>query len=373
MSIKLATNADLAGENSKSNILTLLAPAAELNLKPDTSCSIHTYIQLFKRTESLLEVLRKKSAADLEDLMGLSKKMAESHVERFKAFDRLPPKQALLLMGGKALGAQDFDESDQKYCQSHLRMVSGLYGVLRPYDDVRAVRDLPMGAKLQTPKGEDVMDFWGDAISKQIAKDFAAATGGSSTGVILGCMSEEYWKAIQRDLLPKDVKVWRVVFARAEKKEVREAYGLLARYMIRSRVSDVTALKQFDRDGWAYESCSATEFVYARRGGKLARPISSSQSREAGGKKGRGGGDGKKRRRGSSESAAKSSSPARQKASRKKKGDSQSASASRRKRKRDRSLSEQSSAPRRKKAADKGAGNKKAAAKRKNARSSGSS
>lgn len=373
MSIKLATNADLAGENSKSNILTLLAPAAELNLKPDTSCSIHTYIQMFKRTESLLEVLRKKSAADLEDLMGLSKKMAESHVERFKAFDRLPPKQAVLLMGGKALGAQDFDESDRKYTQSHVRIVSGLYGVLRPYDDVRGVRDLPMGAKLQTSRGEDVLDFWGDAISKQIAKDFAAATGGSTTGVILGCMSEEYWRAIQRDMLPKDVKVWRVVFARAEKKEIREAYGLLARYMVRQRVSDVTALKQFDRDGWAYESCSDTEFVYARRGGKLARPISSSQSREAGGKKSKGGGDGKKRRRGSSESAAKpSSSPARQKASRKKKDDSQSASASRRKRKRDRSPSEQSSAPRRRKAADRGAGNKKAA-KRRKAQSSGSS
>lgn len=371
MSIKLATNADLAGENTKSNILTLLSPAAELNLKPDSSCSIHTYIQMFKRTESLLEVLRTKSAADLEDLMGLSKKMAESHVERFKAFDRLPPKQAVLLMGGKPLGAQDFDESDKKYTQSHVRIVSGLYGVLRPYDDVRGVRDLPMGAKLQTSRGESVLDFWGDAISKQVAKDFAAATGGSSTGVIICCMSEEYFRAIQRDVLPKDVKVWRVVFARAEKKEIREAYGLLARYMIRSRVSDVTALKQFDRDGWAYESCSDTEFVYARRGGNLARPMSSSQSREAGGKKSKG--DGKKRRRGSSESAAKPSpSPARQKASRRKKDDSQSASASRRKRKRDRSPSEQSSAPRRKKDADKGAGNKKAA-KRRKARSSGSS
>merc|ERR1712060_157087 len=102
-----------------------------------------------------------------------------------------------------------------------------------------------MGAKLATSKGVTLVYFWGEMVSKQIVKDFAAATGGSSTGVILGCMSEEYWRVLDREALPKGVKVWRVVFARAEKKEVREAYGLLARYMIRSRVSDITALKQF--------------------------------------------------------------------------------------------------------------------------------
>merc|ERR1719401_2833649 len=114
---------------------------------------------MFKRTETLLEELRKKSATDLEELMGLSKKIAESHVERFKAFERLAPKQAVLLMGGKGLGASDFDESDQKYTQTHMRILSGLYGVLRPYDDVRGVRDVPMGAKLATSKGETLVDF----------------------------------------------------------------------------------------------------------------------------------------------------------------------------------------------------------------------
>jgi cytoplasmic iron level regulating protein YaaA (DUF328/UPF0246 family) len=329
---------------------------------------------MFKKTESLLEVLREKSAADLEDLMGLSKKIAESHVERFKAFERLPPKQALLLLGGKALGAQDFDDSDQKYVQSHMRIVSGLYGVLRPYDDVRGVRDVPMGAKLETSKSEDLYDFWGESISKQIAKDFAAATNGSQTGVILGCMNEDYWKAIDRDLLPKGLKVWRVKFAGAEKKEIRDAYGLLARYMVRSRVSDITALKQFDRDGWTYESSSDSEFVFARRGGKLARARSDSEgsgkkkkkARSDGSddsgkrkKKSKGGDGGKsKRRRGSSESEAKSGSPTRRKGRRKQEDDR---SGSPRKRKRNKSPSE-SPEPRRKKGDDRDARKKKARA-----------
>jgi len=303
-SIKLATNAELAGENDKISILTVVSPDTELNLKPST-CTLRTYMQLFKKTESLLDVMRSQSASDLEKLMRLSKKLADSHVQRFKAFERLPPKQAVLLFGGKAIGADDFDEDDQKYAQSHLRMVSGLYGVLRPYDDVRGVRDIPMGASLHTSRGESLLDFWGDAIRKQLAKDVAAIDGDSSRALLLGCMGEDSWRAVQPEMLPEGVVARRVSFVSDDEKDVRRAYGLLARYIVRYRVEDLASLKNFDRDDWAFESSSDTTFVFARRRGNLA-------SVSLSGKDGPGKKEKKSKKRSSSPSSA-GSSPSRRK------------------------------------------------------------
>jgi len=307
----LATNAALANENAKKQILTVISPDTELNLKPST-CSIRTYIQMFKKTESLLEVLRQQTAADLQELMGLKKKLAEAYVERFKAFERLAPKQAILLLGGKALGAEDFEDQDLQYTQKCVRMLSGLYGVLRPYDDVRSVRDVPMGAKLKTPRGETLLDFWGESITKQLAKEMSAMSGGGSAGFLLGCVPKEYWRAVQPEMLPKGVIAKRVVFVSDEEKDVRWAYGLLARFMVRQHVEDIARIKQFDADGWGFESSSDTEIVFARRGGNVRRPIS-------------GDGSSKKKSKGASKrNGASSSSPSYARRKRKQKSRSSS-------------------------------------------------
>merc|ERR1712187_773354 len=136
------------------------------------------------------------------------RKLAESHVERFKAFHRLQTKQACLLFGGKDLKAIDYDEDDRKFAEKHLRLISGLYGVLRPYDDVRPVRDVPMGTRLTTKKGKILADFWGDSIAKQIAKDAQAINSSSATKTLLVCaLSEEYWRVVQAEIMPEDVQV----------------------------------------------------------------------------------------------------------------------------------------------------------------------
>lgn len=232
--------------------LVCLQPDTTLDLSPST-CVTRTYIQAFKRTEELLESLVQKSPEELQDLMGLGKKMAKSHLDRFKGFEKLPPKQACLLFGGKALRADDWSEKDEKFAGTHLRLVSGLYGVLRPYDDVKPVRDVPMVGRIKTKRGSSILEFWGDIITKQLIKDIEG-TKRKGRLLLVGCLSDEYWKAIQIPLLPKNVEAVHIAFEGANDEETRRGRSLFARYAVRKKVEDADGLRGFDHDDWAIDA-----------------------------------------------------------------------------------------------------------------------
>lgn len=239
-------------EKNKVAVLLLMQPEKSLDLKP-SQCPTHTYIRDFKKTEELVEVLQKQSVEDLQGLMGIGKKIAKSHLERFQNFQRYPAKQACLMFGGEALSAADFSEKEQRFADAHIRILSGLYGLLRPYDDVKPVRDLPIGAKLGTKRAGTVAAFWADSISKQLAKD-AAELGKSGDRVLLVvCLSDEYWRVVQSNALPDCVDVVRLSFEGSTEEEVRRARGLLARHVVRKRVDDLEGLQDFSHDDWAFE------------------------------------------------------------------------------------------------------------------------
>jgi len=235
--------------------LVVMEPDTSLNLKPSTS-STHTYIQMFKKTEELVETLRTHSAESLQELMGLSAKTAKGHAERFQSFHKLPPKQAALIFGGDALKAADFSDSEQKYSESHLRFVSGLYGVLRPYDDVKPVRDVPPGAKLATKKGKSLLDFWGDAITKQLIKDATATSGRKPLLILL--LSEDYLSCIQLETLPSDIKAVRVSFEGGSESDVRKARMLLGRWCIQKRTCKVDELQEWEHEDWRLDKFKST-------------------------------------------------------------------------------------------------------------------
>mmetsp|Transcript_31562 Transcript_31562/g.100635 ORF Transcript_31562/g.100635 Transcript_31562/m.100635 type:complete len:407 (-) Transcript_31562:121-1341(-) len=246
-------------EKQRSSVLLLLQPDRSLDLKP-TQWPAHTYIRDFKRTEELVEVLQKQSAEELQELMDLGRKMAKSHLERFQGFERFPAKQACLLLGGEALQAADFSEADGHFADAHLRILSGLYGLLRPYDDVKPVRDVPMGARLNTKRGRTLCEFWGDSITKQIAKDAAELSKrGDEKVLLVACVSDEYWRAVQASALPSSMDVIRVAFEGATEENVRRARGLFARHVIRKRVSDLEGLQDFSHDDWAFDRASSRE------------------------------------------------------------------------------------------------------------------
>jgi len=233
------------GRTITSASMCLLQPDVGLDLKP-TQCSVHTYVQLFKRTEELVEVLQTVSPENLQEMIGFGRKMAKSHSERFRGFEKLPPKQACLLFGGESLRAVDFGEAEQRYAQSHLRFVSGLYGLLRPFDDVKPVRDLPMGAKLKTKRGSSLLEFWGDSISKQLSKD-AAALGGDKV-LVVTCLTEEYRQVLRED--NADLLFVHCIFSGASDDAARRGRGELARYVCQKRVRTVEDVRGFGNEDW---------------------------------------------------------------------------------------------------------------------------
>merc|ERR1719162_2773550 len=109
--------------------------------------------------------------------------------------------------------AEDFSSKDQSFAELHFRMVTGLYGVLRPYDDVKPVRDVPMGAQIKTKRGSSILEFWGDFITKQLIKELDEPGKKFKGRLLLACsMSDEYWRAIVTGSLPRNVEAIQCLF-----------------------------------------------------------------------------------------------------------------------------------------------------------------
>lgn len=241
----------MGGSEEKTDWALIVAePDTSLNLKPSTS-SNHTYIQMFKKTEELVETLQTQSAEALQELMGLSAKSAKGHAERFQSFHKLPPKQAILIFGGDTLQASDFSSNEEKYTESHMRMVSGLYGVLRPFDDVKPVRDVPMSAKLATKKGKTLLDFWGDAITKQLIRDAGASP--SKKPLMVLNLSSEYLPAVQVETLPADIRVVRVDFEGGSESATRKARGWFTRWCLLKKVTSRGELEDWEHEDWMFD------------------------------------------------------------------------------------------------------------------------
>jgi len=150
--------------------------------------------------------------------------------------------------------AVEWSDSDQKFAEAHLRIVTGLYGLLRPFDDVKPVRDVPIGAKLQTKRGKTVCQFWIDLITKQLAKDIVElAKRGAQKTLLVVNLSDEYWAAVHNSGLPSGVEVVRVLFQGGSEDSVRRARGLLASHVVRKCVTDMEGLRDFSHDDWAFD------------------------------------------------------------------------------------------------------------------------
>jgi len=212
-------------------------------------------------------------AAQLAELMHLSDKLAGLNAARFaewsSAFTAENAKQALLAFKGDVytgLDAESFSEDDFDFAQQHLRMLSGLYGVLRPLDLMQPYR-LEMGTKLANARGKDLYAFWGERISQWLNQALAA----QGDDILLNLASSEYFGAVKRKALKarvidtefKDLKngQYKIISFYAKK-----ARGLMARYVIRNRLRAPEALKDFDLAGYRYsaEQSSADRLVFLR-------------------------------------------------------------------------------------------------------------
>ncbi|WP_194789179.1 peroxide stress protein YaaA [Pseudomonas sp. UFMG81] len=242
-------------------MLTVISPAKTLDYDTPPVTQRHTLPQYLDDSQELIVQLRELSPAQIAELMHLSDKLAGLNAARFgswtPAFSPANAKQALLAFKGDVytgLDAETLSEDDFSYAQDHLRMLSGLYGLLRPLDLMQPYR-LEMGTKLANARGKDLYAFWGTRISEWLNQ----ALADQGDDVLLNLASNEYFSAVKKSALNarvinvdfKDLKngQYKIISFYAKK-----ARGMMSRFVIEQRISDPEQLKRFDVQGYYYSA-----------------------------------------------------------------------------------------------------------------------
>jgi hypothetical protein len=220
-------------------------------------------------SEELVELLRQKSEDQIASLMSISEKLSKLNYDRFKSFSTPlglgNAKQAILAFKGdvyNGIDASSLTQDDLEFAQNTLRMISGLYGVVRPLDLIAPYR-LEMSTKLVNDKGNNLYKFWGDKISQILNQD--------EEEVVINLASNEYFKSINKNTLK--ARVINIVFK--EKKNdtykvigiyAKRARGLMSRYVINHRLLEPEKLKNFDIEGYSYnpEHSDDNNWVFTR-------------------------------------------------------------------------------------------------------------
>jgi len=249
-------------------MLAIISPSKTQDFSP---CGINFFTQTrqLDHTQKLVKILKNKTQSQISKLMSLSEKLSKLNFDRFQAF-KTPfsldnAKQALLAFKGdvyNGINASSLSVKDLDFAQKNVRMLSGLYGVLRPLDLIQPYR-LEMGTKLSNAQGNNLYDYWGSGISEVLNED--------EQKLIVNLASNEYFKAIDKKLLK--AQILDIVFK--EKKNdtykvigiyAKRARGLMINYIIRNRLTDAEVLKDFSDEGYLYNQdlSSDSTWVYVR-------------------------------------------------------------------------------------------------------------
>lgn len=253
-------------------MIILLSPAKSLDFNPKPNLS-RTQPRFKKDTFELAAIMKKKNAKDLKNLMSISDKLADLNVARFKSFKEAHTKdnakQAMYAFTGDVyvgLDAETFDEKDIQFAQEHVRMLSGLYGLLRPLDVMQPYR-LEMGTRLKTGRGKDLYDFWGDRITKKIQADLKQ----SGNKAIINLASQEYFKAVDLNKIKGDLYNFQFLELRDDEYKfisfnAKKARGYMTRYIVKNKIKDPEIIKGFDLEGYSFnpELSSERDWVFTR-------------------------------------------------------------------------------------------------------------
>ncbi|ENV47750.1 UPF0246 protein [Acinetobacter brisouii CIP 110357] len=254
-------------------MLALISPAKTLDYETALPSSNFTQPRLLDQSEQLIDVCRELSASQLASLMSVSEKIAQLNVARFQdwqtEFDLANARQAIFAFKGDVytgLDAYALSDPQLDFAQQHLRMLSGLYGLLRPLDLMMPYR-LEMGTKLHNPRGSNLYEFWGKRITDLIQQDLQQA----NSNILLNLASDEYYKAVKESAL--DAQIVKPVFLDQKHGKykvisfyAKKARGLMARFVIEQQIQQVEDLKAFNSEGYYFdvENSNAKELVFKR-------------------------------------------------------------------------------------------------------------
>ena len=249
----------------------LLSPAKSLDFKTQLPTEKNSFLCFEKEAEYLNSILKRKSPKELSDLMGISSKIADLNYERNHnwslPFTKKNSRQAVYAFSGdvyRGLDAYSIDNSKIDFMQSSVRIISGLYGLVKPLDLIQPYR-LEMGTKISFDNNNNLYEYWREKITNQLKSEL------SENETVLNLASNEYFKAI-------DTKVIKSNVYSANFKQLKDgnyktiaifskkARGMMTRYIIDNNITEINSIKSFDYDGYVYDEnlSSEKELVFSR-------------------------------------------------------------------------------------------------------------
>lgn len=246
-------------------MLALLSPAKTLDYSSALPTDVFTQPRLLEQSQKLIDKAQLLSASEIMSLMTVSEKIAQLNVERFRDwqadFDFSNARQAIFAFKGdvySGLDAYHLSDTAIEFSQQHLRMLSGLYGVLRPLDLMMPYR-LEMGIRLKNERGTNLYQFWGDRITEVINQDLKQA---QSTQLI-NLASDEYYKAVNEAKIQAEIIKPVFLDQKNGKYKIisfyaKKARGLMARYIVENQLQHAEQLKDFNLEGYYYDAAQST-------------------------------------------------------------------------------------------------------------------
>ena len=249
----------------------LLSPAKSLDFKSQLPTEKKSSLCFEKEAEYLNSILKRKTPKDLSELMGVSSKIADLNYERNNnwslPFTKKNARQSVYAFSGdvyRGLDAYSIDDDKIEFMQSTVRIISGLYGLIKPLDLIQPYR-LEMGTKLSFDSNKNLYDFWREKITNQLNLEL------SENEPVLNLASNEYFKAIDSKVLKSDVYSANFKqFKDGNYKTIaifsKKARGMMTRYIIDNNITDISSLKSFNYDGYVYHEnlSSEKELIFSR-------------------------------------------------------------------------------------------------------------
>jgi cytoplasmic iron level regulating protein YaaA (DUF328/UPF0246 family) len=246
-------------------MIIVLSPAKTLDYEFETDGN-HSVPSFLSQSSKLIGQLKKKEPKDIASLMGLSDKLATLNYDRYQSWTASKKasndsKPSLLVFKGdvyQGLQAEDLSKNEMNFAQKHVRILSGLYGILRPLDLMKPYR-LEMGTKLETSQGKNLYEFWGDKIQKNVLDELK----NQKSDLLINLASKEYFTVLGK--VPEDVNVISPAFKDYKNGKykiisfyAKKARGLMARWIIQNKITDFENLKDFDVEGYKYSKAEST-------------------------------------------------------------------------------------------------------------------
>ncbi len=254
-------------------MLALISPAKTLDYESALPTDEHTLPRLLEHSQELIDFCRKLSASEIASLMSVSEKIAQLNTARFQdwtpEFTFGNARQAIFAFKGDVytgLDAYSLKHNNLNFAQQHLRMLSGLYGLLRPLDLMMPYR-LEMGTKLQNSRGHNLYEFWGDLITQQINQELTE----HQHNYLINLASDEYYKAVQENKI--QAAIIKPIFLDQKNGKykiisfyAKKARGLMARFIIENQLTKPEDLKAFNSEGYYLDTVnsSAKELIFKR-------------------------------------------------------------------------------------------------------------